>query len=79
MLLHGQVLEVPPASGTPEVAAVPPSGLYDPICIFHMGSDQTICSFFFFFLLFMKHNQPLRLLEQIFLFLEWEKAQMQNL
>lgn len=49
MLLHGQGLEVWPASGMPEVAAVPPSGLYDPICIFHMGSDQRTARYFFFY------------------------------
>jgi len=66
MPLHGQGLEVPPASGTPEAAAVPTAGLYDPICIFHIGSDQKKHSLLFFFLLFMKHNQTLRLLEQTF-------------
>lgn len=30
MLFHGQGLEGPPASGTPEVADAPLSGLYDP-------------------------------------------------
>lgn len=55
--VHSPGLEGPPASGTPEVADVPLSGLYDPIYIFHTCYFRTT-SCCFIFLISLHGTQP---------------------